>query len=1346
MPRLAACLCLALPAAVSLAQDPLADLPNLAPNGGFEEGTSGWVVTIGPYGQAEDRWGASKGVAEVIDRDAFEGEHCLRLNAVEQDNEVDVHSERFPVTSGAMYLLTAQVRQLAGDSAYKVVIDWTDADGEHISYDNDWRGSDRPKAYANHGGVFVAPEDAAAATLIIGVQKEAECLFDDVRLIELPGEPGPGVPDGAGSLEAVLPRSIEAGGYGTFRLVYRAPEEGLPIGSKLELRRTNTYLDWSPPQTADPRAPGYTTVVASNGALFLVSAANPEAVPSITGITLEYPPLKAGDTITITYGDTSGGSPGALVQQEAEEGIRFALAVDGDMDGRGLDVGETDGLDTIAGEFAALGLVTPVVAETGRAFTATVEARDRHGNVVPDFGGRFTLDAAGSRRAGEDQFRRDGTGRRPVEMTFNQPGIRTLRAECQGVSVEQELVVTAAPQRPAGPPSTEAEAVQLGDTLVLENEHVRLLLPLNDFGYGVGIVEAHDGADWQRVGAFASMGELWLGESGEEPERVPLWLSDASIREAAIVLTGRVEPGCDAEVTCTLAEGARHIDLACTVTPRTAMPVRAFYAPVFYAGDGGFGASKTSALFPGLEYLTGDEVSSGDYGIVPPHSDRTVPHPYKVTVPLMGVVGDGLGAMLFWDPLQEYDGENRYPAARFGSPERRGDRDGHSLGLFAPSVLNGMPENAPMLEEPVALEPGRSLTLTCSVAGLVDVDDATGLVDYWAAAVGLPEAPVVDGTADEVQTLIARGLLETAWDAEEKGWHNALADPWGAAYNDQIALALHHFALSHPDHELTPRIQAQLAEAGGLRGFHAAFHQGNAADAVEGERSMGMRDVLQMAEDGSYAFHPQMGDKIFSQAQSRSMGDDGEVVVGTCVMGLEPLARRALLTGDPLLVEHLEKGLAFIDRYSRPQGSEHWEVPLACPNLRASALALRCYLYGYQLTGKEDYLERARLWAKTGLPFLYLWRAGDRDVMPYASISVMGTTLHTHTWFGRPVQWVGLVYADAILELAGHDDSLRWAEVADGILRSAMQQQKLDDAECGHVGFYPDAWSMMLGDEAYHWCLAPTLIAQVNSSLRGLDPRASATVLRSGDRTIHIVAPGAIGSPEFDGSTLRFTSSYVAGSTHEVVVAQVSDADEVLVDGEPLLESDITDPATPGWQTTAHGSLRLRIKHAKAAVAVEVRGCRLAEAVRTTFSASVANGDFEANLTHWAPAPARQVSLDADAHAGAKAVALDATGETNEVQCTSGPMRVTGGETYELSAWVKQTAGDGDFKVTVDWLGPDGHLAYANDWAGADRPADYALHGGRFTAPDGAAAVTIILGVRAGTRCLFDDIRLNRVE
>jgi hypothetical protein len=222
-----------------------------------------------------------------------------------------------------------------------------------------------------------------------------------------------------------------------------------------------------------------------------------------------------------------------------------------------------------------------------------------------------------------------------------------------------------------------------------------------------------------------------------------------------------------------------------------------------------------------------------------------------------------------------------------------------------------------------------------------------------------------------------------------------------------------------------------------------------------------------------------------------------------------------------------------------------------------------------------------------------------------------------------------------------------------------------------------------------------------------------------------------------EAGALRFTSSYLAGSTHEVLISPAGGVDEVLIDGATLAEGKA------GWEVVPPGLLRIPVTHKAAETKVEVRGLRLTEFPVTMSVGVISNGDFEAGLQGWAPSPADRASTADDAHGGKHALLLDARGLNGEVQCPSAPMSVAEGQTYELTAWVKQIAGEASYKVTIDWLGVGGHLAYANDWTGTNRPAAYTQHGGRFTAPPGARAAVIILGVHPGAACLFDDISLK---
>lgn len=71
---------------------------------------------------------------------------------------------------------------IEGAGQYKVTIDWLDAWGRHIAYDNDWLGTEQPREWTPHGGRFTPPPGTRQARVILGVKGEATCDFDDVTL------------------------------------------------------------------------------------------------------------------------------------------------------------------------------------------------------------------------------------------------------------------------------------------------------------------------------------------------------------------------------------------------------------------------------------------------------------------------------------------------------------------------------------------------------------------------------------------------------------------------------------------------------------------------------------------------------------------------------------------------------------------------------------------------------------------------------------------------------------------------------------------------------------------------------------------------------------------------------------------------------------------------------------------------------------------------------------------------------------------------------------------------------------------------------------------------------------
>ncbi|MFY8051788.1 MAG: hypothetical protein ACOVP2_04160, partial [Armatimonadaceae bacterium] len=202
------------------------------------------------------------------------------------------------------------------------------------------------------------------------------------------------------------------------------------------------------------------------------------------------------------------------------------------------------------------------------------------------------------------------------------------------------------------------------------------------------------------------------------------------------------------------------------------------------------------------------------------------------------------------------------------------------------------------------------------------------------------------------------------------------------------------------------------------------------------------------------------------------------------------------------------------------------EIPLHTPDILASAHMLRANVLGYELTGDREFFDEARYWAWSGVPFVYLDRPTDTGrVGMYATIAVLGASNWVApNWIGLPVQWCGLVYADALLDLWFHDRDVRWKQLADGIVSSGYQQSwpavsgaAISKTARERQGLLPDSFvleSQMRADPA----ITPATLLLPAS--RVMDrPIYTRHCLKPGMGTIHI--PGDVSGLRGDKWELR---------------------------------------------------------------------------------------------------------------------------------------------------------------------------------------------------------------------------------
>ena len=618
-----------------------------------------------------------------------------------------------------------------------------------------------------------------------------------------------------------------------------------------------------------------------------------------------------------------------------------------------------------------------------------------------------------------------------------------------------------------------------------------------DSGFEYYVLFAAKGGNYQQVATCPALSEVTYLDASQNRQTVRLvptayQLAGNNRGESSIRLSG-TNTDADGvnwnyEMRWTLTEDAKRIQTECQLQTDGNRELLAFHGPMLYAGQGRNREKKTAALFPGLEFLESDERSSNPRDAAPPLNNRLVPHPYKITIPIMAVEMQKTLVGIIWNPLETWDGENQMLSAIFASPNWYQRQKNHALGVFLPTIPTWVQENQTEASIPYPLIAARPVSIKTEIV----VDGNASILDaaaHWMDAYGTPE-PLQPPRSDEEEVLLSRhGFMHTTWDENTRKSRHCV--DWAAHNEPGFGTLLWYDYLATKDEQVKERVleimNNTVADAGPgglaargschiLRG-EFPFYIGNLDAALTYMESEAQQRITTQESNGSWQWHP-------TNEKTTSLGKPGEAVLGTCAESALLLLKHARITGNKTSRKAGLKALEFMKQFSVPRGAQMWECPMYQPDVLAAAHAIGAYVEAFELTQEKAYFKQATYWAETSLPFLYHWHLPDRLGMRFASIPVFGTTFYTHPWFGVPVQWNGLVLAYYLQRLNQHTEDERWHQIAEGITVSAMHQQ-WEDGEL--KGTYPDGF--------YGFCtegkgphLNPEDIMVNVYKLRGLDP------------------------------------------------------------------------------------------------------------------------------------------------------------------------------------------------------------------------------------------------------------------
>ncbi|MCL5962415.1 MAG: DUF3604 domain-containing protein [Chloroflexi bacterium] len=186
---------------------------------------------------------------------------------------------------------------------------------------------------------------------------------------------------------------VEAGSVGTWVITYTVGIYGIDDGGTI-IVATKMAGDWGRPQVSDPTAPEYLTVSTTGKASLSVRFDSKARVrPWKSGVVIDVYDgyLAPGDVVTITYGDTSGGSPGSTAQSNVAQKVEFRVFVDCFATGQFVQVPGSPTLRVVSGTAHRLVVVCPSEATLGAPMRILVKAEDKWGNPASSYRGAIAL-------------------------------------------------------------------------------------------------------------------------------------------------------------------------------------------------------------------------------------------------------------------------------------------------------------------------------------------------------------------------------------------------------------------------------------------------------------------------------------------------------------------------------------------------------------------------------------------------------------------------------------------------------------------------------------------------------------------------------------------------------------------------------------------------------------------------------------------------------------------------------------------------------------------------------------------------------------------------------------------
>ena len=261
------------------------------------------------------------------------------------------------------------------------------------------------------------------------------------------------LPEHMGRIRLTPAGPFVAGSHAELTLIYTAGTFGIDDTGMVKIS-WRTTSDMSKPQFDKPDAANFTTVEASNGARLEVwfdrLNIRPYANTLLIRVGRGY--LRAGDTLTVRFGDRRQGSPGFRLQTNVEANVELKTSIDAFATYEFCELPVQPTFDLVPGPAASWKAILPSLAIVGEPFRLAIVAEDMWGNPTGDADQRFKLAASQPLRGLPEAVEiKNGDGPRVIDnLIADAEGDIDLQLMADGKELARAnplRAVTAAPRR-----------------------------------------------------------------------------------------------------------------------------------------------------------------------------------------------------------------------------------------------------------------------------------------------------------------------------------------------------------------------------------------------------------------------------------------------------------------------------------------------------------------------------------------------------------------------------------------------------------------------------------------------------------------------------------------------------------------------------------------------------------------------------------------------------------------------------------------------------------------------------------------------------------------------------------